>query len=182
MTRGNFYAEAAGAMVASLARATRQQPMDYLATMASDSLRLAALQRAVEQVTRDFGKWDTPWGEVNRFQRLSGAIGAGFDDSKPSIAVPFASATWGSLAAFGQTGARTTKRIYGNRGNSFVAAVEFGPRVRARSVLAGGVSNDPASPFFANQAERYARADFKEVPFHRDQVEAASVKQYRPGS
>jgi acyl-homoserine-lactone acylase len=182
MTLGNFYAEAAGAMVASLARATRQQPMDYLATMASDSLRLAALQRAVEQVTRDFGKWDTPWGEVNRFQRLSGAIGAGFDDSKPSIAVPFASATWGSLAAFGQTGARTTRRIYGNRGNSFVAAVEFGPRVRARSVLAGGVSNDPASPFFANQAERYARADFKEVPFHRDQVEAASVKQYRPGS
>jgi acyl-homoserine-lactone acylase len=95
--------------------------------------------------------------------------------------VPFASANWGSLAAFGQTGPRTTKRIYGNRGNSFVAAVEFGPRVRARSVLAGGVSNDPASPSFANQAERYAQADFKAVPFHRDEVEAASVKQYRPG-
>jgi acyl-homoserine-lactone acylase len=181
MTLGNFYAEAGGAMAAAAARATRQQPMDYLATMAPDSLRLAALQRAVEQVTRDFGKWDTPWGEVNRFQRLSGAIGAGFDDSKPSIPVPFASATWGSLAAFGQTGARTTRRIYGNRGNSFVAAVEFGPRVRARSVLAGGVSNDPASPYFANQAERYARADFKEVPFHRDEVEAATVKRYRPG-
>jgi acyl-homoserine-lactone acylase len=181
MTLGNFYAEEGGALAAAAARATRQGVFDYLATMASDSLRLAALQRAVDKVTRDFGRWDTPWGEVNRFQRLSGAIGAGFDDRKPSIPVPFASANWGSLAAFGQTGPRTTKRIYGNRGNSFVAAVEFGPRVRARSVLAGGVSNDPASPSFANQAERYAQADFKAVPFHRDEVEAASVKQYRPG-
>ena len=181
MTLGNFYAEEGGTLAAAAARATRQGVFDYLATMASDSLRLAALQRAVDKVTRDFGRWDTPWGEVNRFQRLSGAIGAGFDDSKPSIPVPFASANWGSLAAFGQTGPRTTKRIYGNRGNSFVAAVEFGPRVRARSVLAGGVSNDPASPSFANQAERYAQADFKAVPFHRDEVEAASVKQYRPG-
>ncbi|MBU6366344.1 MAG: penicillin acylase family protein [Gemmatimonadetes bacterium] len=181
MTLGNFYAEEGGALAAGASRATRQGVYDYLATMASDSLRLAALQRAVDRITRDFGRWDTPWGEVNRFQRLSGVIGAGFDDSKPSIPVPFASATWGSLAAFGQTGARTTKRIYGNRGNSFVAAVEFGPRVRARSVLAGGVSSDPASPYFANQAERYAKADFKEVPFHRDEVERATVKQYRPG-
>ena len=33
-----------------------------------------------------------------------------------------------------------TDRIYGYRGNSFVAVVEFGDRVRAKSLLAGGQS------------------------------------------
>jgi acyl-homoserine-lactone acylase len=122
-----------------------------------------------------------PWGDVNRFQRLSGDIGAGFDDSKPSLPVAFASANWGSLAAYGQTGARTTKKYYGNRGNSFVAAVEFGPRVRAKSVLAGGVSNDPSSPYFFNQGERYATGAFKDVSFHREDVERNAVRTYQPG-
>jgi len=142
---------------------------------------LAALSRAVDRLTRDFGTWKTPWGEINRYQRLSGEIGAPFDDSKPSIAVPFASANWGSLAAYSQSSARTTKRIYGDRGNSFVAGVEFGPRVRAKSVLAGGVHGDPSSPYFANQAERYAKGDFKDVNFYREDVEKHAVRTYHPG-
>ncbi|MGZ8379767.1 MAG: penicillin acylase family protein, partial [Gemmatirosa sp.] len=115
------------------------------------------------------------------FQRLTGDIVQPHDDAKPSIPVPFGSATWGSLAAYGQTGPRTTKRIYGNRGNSFVAAVEFGPRLKAKSVLAGGVSGDPSSPFFTNQAAMYARGEFKDVLFYREDVEKNKTRSYRPG-
>ena len=155
---------------------------EFIASPGASRVRLEALAAASAKLTADFGTWKTPWGEINRYQRLTGDIVQPNDDAKPSLAIPFGSATWGSLAAYGQTGPRTTKRIYGNRGNSFVAAVEFGPRIKAKSVLAGGVSGDPSSPFFTNQAERYAKGEFKEVKFYRADVERGKVASYRPGS
>ncbi|CAA9315929.1 MAG: Penicillin amidase family protein [uncultured Gemmatimonadaceae bacterium] len=169
------------ARVGAAARAKNVSVYEYMATGTTPRERLEALARASARLTADFGTWKTPWGEINRFQRLTGDVVQPFDDAKPSLPVPFASATWGSLAAYGQTGPRTTKRIYGNRGNSFVAAVEFGPRVTAKSVLAGGVSGDPASPHFADQAERYARGEFKDVRFYRADVERGAARTYRPG-
>jgi acyl-homoserine-lactone acylase len=104
-----------------------------------------------------------------------------FDDSKPSLPVAFASANWGSLAAYGMTSKTKTKRIYGERGNSFVAAVEFGPRIKARSILAGGQSGNPASPHFYDQAEMYARGEFKDVLFYKADVEKHLERRYHPG-
>jgi acyl-homoserine-lactone acylase len=118
---------------------------------------------------------------VNRFQRLDGRIDAVYDDSKPSIPVAFTSSNWGSLAAFSQSGLRTTKRIYGNTGNSFIAVVEFGPRIRAKTLLAGGVSGDPSSPYFLNQAERYTKGEFKDVNYYREDVVKNAVRTYHPG-
>lgn len=142
---------------------------------------LGALARSSDKLTSDFGTWKTPWGEINRFQRLDGRISAVYDDARPSIPVPFTSSNWGSLAAFSQNGVRTTKRIYGNRGNSFIAAVEFGPRIVAKTSLAGGVSGDPSSPYFMNQAEDYAKGAFKTVHYYRDDVEKHAKRTYHPG-
>lgn len=181
MTLANAYGEDVSQAAAGAARAANLPVFDYVQQQAPAALVLGALSRASDRLTRDFGSWQMPWGDVNRFQRLSGAIDAGFDDSKPSLPVAFASANWGSLAAYGQTGARTTKKYYGNRGNSFVAAVEFGPTVRARSVLAGGVNADPDSPYFFNQGERYATGAFKDVNFYRGDVEKHATRTYHPG-
>jgi acyl-homoserine-lactone acylase len=181
MSLGNFYGEEVTRAAAQGARAAGKPTLEYIANGAPGAVLLAAFARASDRVARDFGTWKTPWGEISRYQRLSGAIDAGFDDSKPSVPVPFASANWGSLAAFGQSSVRTTKRIYGDRGNSFVAGVEFGPRVKAKSVLAGGVNNNPSSPYFFNQAERYAKGEFKDVNFYRDDVEKHAVRTYQPG-
>jgi acyl-homoserine-lactone acylase len=164
-----------------LAKAKGIPTLDYLATQLSPQQRMEALVRASQKLENDFGTWKTPWGEINRFQRLTGDIVQPFDDSKPSIPVPFASGNWGSLAAFGMTSAPRTKRIYGERGNSFVAAVEFGPRIRARSILAGGESGDPASPHFSDQAEMYARGEFKDVLFYKEDVEKNVERKYHPG-
>jgi acyl-homoserine-lactone acylase len=170
------------AAVTPAARAAGVNVFEYIAAgRAEPEALLTALERGVARLTRDFGNWQVAWGDINRFQRLSGAIDASFDDNQPSLPVAFASATWGSLAAYGQTGTRTTKKYYGNRGNSFVAAVEFGPRVRAKSVLAGGVHSDPNSPYFFNQAERYATGTFKDVNFYREDVERHAVRTYSPG-
>jgi len=155
--------------------------VDFIQTRSSAQERLASLGRASDKLTADFGKWQTPWGEINRFQRLSGDIALQYDDSKPSIPVPFTSAVWGSLASFGMSAKQATRRIYGDRGNSFVAAVEFGPRVRAKSILAGGESGDPASPHFNDQAEMYARGQFKDVLFYKEDIEKQLERKYHPG-
>ena len=137
----------------------------WMATKASDADKLAALDSAMARLTADFGSWQVPWGEINRYQRNDASIVQNFDDAKPSVAIPFASAQWGSLASFGAKRYPGTKRYYGTYGNSFVAAVEFGPRVRARAVTAGGESGDPASPHFADQVGRYAAGNLRTVYF-----------------
>jgi acyl-homoserine-lactone acylase len=163
------------------ARAMTIPPVDYIAQRLSAAERLDGLLRASNKLQADFGDWRTPWGEINRFQRLSGAVDGQYDDSKPSIPVAFTSANWGSLASFGMSAKQTTKRIYGDRGNSFVAAVEFGPRLRAKSILAGGQSSDPRSPHFNDQAAMYARGEFKDVLFYKEDIERNLERAYHPG-
>jgi acyl-homoserine-lactone acylase len=166
---------------ASRARAQGVPVVDFIQTRLAPAERLDALARASDKLQADFGSWKTPWGEINRFQRLSGDVEQRYDDSKPSIPVGFTSANWGSLASFGMTARQTTKRIYGDRGNSFVAAVEFGPRVRAKSILAGGESGDPASKHFSDQAEMYSRGQFKDVLFYKEDIEKQLERKYHPG-
>jgi acyl-homoserine-lactone acylase len=166
---------------AARARAQQVPVVDFIQTRLGAQERLDALARAADKLQADFGSWKTPWGEINRFQRPSGEVELHYDDSKPSIPVAFTSANWGSLASFGMTAKQTTKRIYGDRGNSFVAAVEFGPRVRAKSILAGGESGDPKSPHFMDQAEMYSRGQFKDVLFYKEDIEKQLERKYHPG-
>ncbi|MFA9274055.1 MAG: penicillin acylase family protein [Candidatus Aquirickettsiella gammari] len=154
--------------------------VDYLPSLPAPAL-LSALQRASARLQTDFGNWQTPWGEINRFQRLSGEIDAAYDDSKPSWPVAFASGNWGSLASFGMVAKQTTKRIYGDRGNSFVAVVSFGPRIQAKSILAGGVNSDPKSPHFNDQAEMYSKGEFKDVLFYPEDLAKHTERKYHPG-
>lgn len=155
--------------------------IDYFANSSPDAERLRLFAATVDSLTADFGRWDTPWGEVNRFQRLSGAVDLDYDDQAPSLAVGMASGDWGALASFRARRYPGTKRIYGTSGNSFVAVVEFGDTVRAKSLLAGGQSGDPASPHFDDQAQRYANGEFKDVAYYRDDVEARAERTYHPG-
>ena len=143
---------------------------------------LESLLAAKNKLDSDFGFWSTPWGEINRFQRLTGDIVQPFDDSKPSIPVGFTSATWGSLAAYGQRTFNNTKKIYGTRGNSFVAVVEFGDSLKAIAVTAGGQSGDPASPHFNDQAPLYASGQLRPVYFYKSDIEKHKEESYNPGS
>jgi acyl-homoserine-lactone acylase len=154
---------------------------DYIAERATAAQRLDALAESVDRLIRDFGTWKVAWGEINRFQRLDDAMAVHFDDAKPSLAVPFTSAQWGSLAAFGAKRYSDAKKYYGSNGNSFVAVVEFGTRVRARAVTAGGESGDPASKHFADQAERYTSGDLREVYFYPEQLAGHTEQTYHPG-
>jgi acyl-homoserine-lactone acylase len=142
--------------------------------------RLQSLVAAMQKLERDFGSWKTAWGDINRFQRFHDDIEPHFDDTKPSIPVPFTSARWGSLASFAAKPYPNTKKWYGTSGNSFVAVIEFGPRIHARAITAGGESGDPASPHFNDQASRFASGDLREVYFYREQLKDHTERKYRP--
>jgi len=153
---------------------------DNIAQVPAQEL-LQALAAASDRLTADFGTWKTPWGDINRFQRLNDDIAPRFDDAGPSIPVGFTSAQWGSLASFAARAYPGTKKWYGASGNSFVAVVEFGQTVRAKAVTAGGESGHPASPHFNDEATRYSTGDLREVYFYRSQLKGHTEREYHPG-
>ena len=155
---------------------------NYIASKAPEEQLLESLAAASDRLQNDFGSWKTPWGEINRFQRLTGDIVQPFKDAAPSIPVGFTSGVWGSLASFGARRWQGSKRWYGTSGNSFVAVVEFGTKVRALAVTAGGESGDPRSSHFNDQAARYSRGDLRNVYFYREEVEKHIERRYHPGS
>jgi acyl-homoserine lactone acylase PvdQ len=154
----------------------------FAAQPANAPVLLASLQAASDKLTADFGSWRTPWGNINRFQRLTGDIVQPFNDAAPSYPVPFVSSVWGSLASFGARAYPGTRKWYGTSGNSFVAVVEFGPKVRARAVTAGGESGHPGNRHFDDEVERYASGNLREVYFYPEQLRGHTERSYHPGS
>ena len=176
-----FWGEILWADSAVQAKAAKMSVYDWMAERTSPQQKLQALASASDRLTRDFGSWRTPWGEINRYQRLDDAIAPHFDDAAPSLPVPFTSAQWGSLASFGAKRYPNTKRYYGSSGNSFVAAVEFGPKVRAVAVTAGGESGHPGSPHFTDEADRYRTGQLRRVYFYPADLAGHVERSYHPG-
>jgi len=177
-----YWADDIQRSVGSDARRAGISVQDYVGSKATPQQLLQSLSAASDKLTADFGRWKTPWGEINRFQRLTDDIVHPFTDAGPSIPVGFTSAVWGSLASFAARPYKGSKKIYGTSGNSFVAVVEFGPRVHAKAVTAGGESGNPASPHFNDQAKRYSTGDLREVYFYRPQLKGHSEREYHPGN
>jgi acyl-homoserine lactone acylase PvdQ len=142
---------------------------------------LPPLSKAIRGLEEKFGTWKIPWGEINRYQRLTGNLEERFDDNQPSLPVGFASSQWGMLASFVSRSYPGTKKMYGGSGASFICAVEFGKRVKAKSLLTGGESGDPSSRHFADQALMYTQGTFKDVLFYKEDVLKHVERKYHPG-
>jgi acyl-homoserine lactone acylase PvdQ len=155
--------------------------IDFMDTQTSTEEKLSALEETLAELTRDFGRWEVPWGDINRFQRLTGNIDERYDDSLPSLPVGYTSSLWGSLAAYTSNPQPGTKKFYGHTGNSFVAVVEFGKRIKAKSIVTGGSSSQPGSPHFNDQSAGYCEGRFKEVYFYKADVRANAERTYMPG-
>ena len=181
MTLAHFYGSRYRSEGNAPAGMSRMEAINFFGTGTSYEERLKIFADTIEMLDADYGSWNTPWGEVNRFQRLTGDISQPQDDAAPSLPVGFASGNWGALASYGARRFPGTKKLYGSAGNSFVAVVEFGDRVKAKTILAGGQSGDPESPHFDDQAERYINIDWKDAAYYREDVEARAVRQYHPG-
>ena len=176
-----YWGEGVLRRVAAAALAARVSAQSYVATRASPPDLLRALAVASDTLTAAFGTWKTPWGEINRFQRLDDDIAPHFDDARLSVPVPFTSGIWGSLASFGARPYPGTRRRYGSSGNSFVAVVEFGDSLRAMAVTAGGESGHRDSSHFNDQVDRYVSGNLRDVYFYRAQLRGHTERAYHPG-
>jgi len=158
--------------------------LDLIGYMINDmptAVKLDAFQKAMDRLQGDFGSWNTPWGDINRFQRVEGAIREPFNDSLPSNPISYVSGYWGALSSYGSRPYEGTKKWYGTHGNSFVAVVEFGDSLKARAIVTGGQNSQTTSPHFNDQAEMYRKGEFRDVLFYRTDIEKAAEKTYKPG-
>lgn len=153
----------------------------YFAKNALPEEMLLPLLETLKELEKKFGRWQVAWGEINRFQRVSADIEQKYDDSKPSLPVPSASSAWGMLPSYTSRYFSGTNKRYGVNGNSFVCAVEFGEKVKAKSLLAGGQSGNPQSKHFFDQAQMYAQGKFKEVWFYKEDILKNAERTYHPG-
>ncbi|MES2371725.1 MAG: penicillin acylase family protein [Bacteroidota bacterium] len=153
----------------------------FFAAFASAADVLKPLAAAIDDLTKKFGTWQKPFGEINRYQRLTGNLSEKFDDAQSSIPCGFAASTWGCLPSFVARSYPGTNLKYGYNGNSFICAVEFGKKIKAKSLLAGGESGDINSKHFGDQAEMYTKGKFKDVLFYKEDVIKKAEKTYHPG-
>ncbi|MGF7075652.1 penicillin acylase family protein [Mucilaginibacter sp. 3215] len=144
----------------------------------SPAQQLAWLNDVLQNLQSRFGTWKVEWGEMNRYQRPDDGIT--FDDNKPSIPVGLTGSGFGQLPSFQSRTMNTNKR-YGYSGNSFIAVVEFGTRLRAKSIVNGGSSFDPASKNFTDQEQGIIDGKFKDVLFYKKDVLKHAQRTYHPG-
>jgi acyl-homoserine-lactone acylase len=155
--------------------------LHILAEKTPGSEQLGLLSAVLAKLQKMSGTWKTPWGDLNRYQRNNGYILAGFSDDKPSLPVGMASSRWGSIPAFESRTYDKTLKLYGYGGNSFVAAVEFGKKLTAKTVVTGGQSADPSSKHFDDQSSLYINGKLKDIFFYKEDLLQHLERQYHPG-
>lgn len=152
----------------------------FVATASAEEL-MQPLLAVVNDLKRKFGTWEIAWGDINRYQRISGDMTQKYRDDQPSFPVGFASASWGMLPSYNSRYYQGTSKRYGVSGNSFICAVEFGKKIKAKSLLAGGNSGNSTSKHFTDQLEMYTNGKFKEVLFYKEDVLKNAERTYHPG-
>jgi acyl-homoserine lactone acylase PvdQ len=75
----------------------------------------------------------------------------------------------------------STQKRYGYSGNSFVAAVSFGKKLEAKTIITGGQSRFANNQHFTDQAQMYINGNFKNIHFYKTDVLAHKVTSYKPG-
>jgi penicillin amidase len=138
------------------------------------------LSKTVDALNARFGTAFINWGDINRLQRAEGSPER-FDDDKPSWSVAAVPSSLGSLFAFGNGQTRGQKKFYGTRGNTYTAVIEFGPRIKARSIMYFGQSANSSSSHYLDQAPLYAAGTFKDAWYYKNDVLKHAERTYHPG-
>ena len=143
--------------------------------------KVTYFRKAVDLIQADKGTWEVPWGEVMRHQRAADNEQYGVTESAPSFPLAGGSGATGVMFCIWQKPIQDKIMRRSNGGHSYVAIVEFGDTVKAKSIIPYGNSRDPNSPHYTDQAARYAAGKFKSVLFTNDEVKQNLESRYHPG-
>jgi len=148
---------------------TETDPLATPRGLADPARAAQTFAEAVTETAQRYGRFDVPWGDVYRLRRgnVDVPIGGGSGLLGHFRVLTFSREPDGRYAA--------------NGGDGWILAVEFAEQPRAYSVLAYGESNQPDSPWHADQAAMFARGELKPVWFNASDVEHHAVRRYRPG-
>ncbi|MEJ7738751.1 MAG: penicillin acylase family protein [Chitinophagaceae bacterium] len=138
-----------------------------------------SFKTVVSALIKDHGTWKVSWGSINRYQR--NPVGQEVSDANESWGLPAAPGYLGALNAYVSKKTPDTKKRYGVTGNTFVAVVEFGKKLKAKSILTGGASSDPNSPHFTDQVDGYIKHKYKDILFYKKEVRKGAERTYHPG-
>jgi len=155
------------------------EPSDSVLT---EHMKVAALTKAIEDLERQWGTWQVPYGEISRHQRRNERDGEPFRDDLDSLPNPGADGNWhGLVNRFKNPPVPGLKRRYGEMGHSYVAAIEFGETTKRMSILSFGQSSDPDSPHYLDQADAYVNGQLKPAWFTPDEIMNNLERAYHPG-
>ncbi len=140
-----------------------------------------ALDNVVDRLTNTFGTWRVAWGDLNRLERRQSGGEEPFRDDVKSLPIAGAPGDVGIVFNFYARPEKGQKRRYGVAGHSFISVVEFGPQVKARSILVFGEDSDPSSRHYFDQSELYAKQEFKPAYFSVADIKDHAEETYHPG-
>ena len=150
--------------------------------------RLMALVQTGETLQKNHGNWKVPWGKIHRHARVSIAAdtlaaGVTMMPWMKSIPVPGAPGPMGVVFTIYSSPSIPVVRPqrFALVGGCYMSAVEFGDKVRAKSLVPYGTSGDPRSPNFQNQSKLLSERRYKNAYFYPEDVLAAAKKSYHPG-
>lgn len=141
-----------------------------------------SLEKIIELFENQKGTWEVAWGNIMRHQRLANNNHAGVVDSIQHLPIAGGNGATGIMFCLWPTADIEVSPVARSMGgHSYVAVVEFGDEVKAKSIIPYGISRDPNSPHYFDQAEMYTKGLFKEVLFTEAEIDTHLEEVYHPG-
>jgi acyl-homoserine-lactone acylase len=122
------------------------------------------LEVAASEIESKYGRLDVPWGEYYRINYNGKDLPANGID--------------GSLGVFrvASPGGADEDHMYVGSGDSWVAVIEFGEKVRARGLLSYGNSTQEGSPHNGDQLVLFSEKRLRDLWFTPDEVKANTAR------
>jgi len=140
--------------------------------------KVNALKDVIQECDSLYGNWRVQWGAINRLQRPEKGS---YNDERKSFPAGGVDDNLGTIFAFRSRQRKNTKKRYGYYGQSYVCLVEFGEKLKSKSIIPFGQSSDPESSHFFDQAKLFAKKEFKPSWYYLTEIKNNLEKVYNPG-